>query len=141
MAYATLQNIIDYYGNDQLLITFDRDNNGVVDSEIVAAALDRASAEIDGYLTGRYTVPLVEPVPEILIGFCVDIALYKGAFNPALVTEEKRKRYRDAIRYLEKVAEGRITLGIEKPSQGGSGGASFVAAERITGRDRMKGIL
>ncbi len=138
--YATQQNIIDLYGNDELAVTFDRDNDGTAETSDIEAALTRASEEIDGYLSGRYTTPLTT-VPGHLVTMCVDIAMYKGAVNPAMVTEEKRLRYRDAIRYLEQVANGKISLGIEKESLGGQGGAAFFGNDRIMTRDNLKGIL
>jgi phage gp36-like protein len=139
MAYATAQDIIDRYSADQLLITFDRDAIGQADPEAVARALDDATAEIDGYLAGRYALPLSEP-PRILAFMCVDIALYKGSLETA-VTDERRRRYQDAIAYLVRVAKGDIALFSSDPGapQGGSG-ASFSAGGRVFTRDSMKDL-
>ena len=43
----------------------------------------------------------------------MDIAVYRLASSSALDTEERRTRYRDAVRYLERVAEGKIRLGAD----------------------------
>ena len=136
MDYATEQDIIDRYSQDELYLAFDRDGDGALDAGAVTKALADASAEIDGYLVGRYNLPLAA-APAILTGLAVDIALYKGSVSTTQ-TEEKRQRYEDAVRYLTKVAEGKISLGIEKPSQGGSGGASFVANPRRMTRDSLR---
>ena len=139
MAYATAQDIIDRYSEEQLLITFDRDAEGAPDPNTVDRALDDASSEIDGYLAGRYSLPLAAP-PRILTFMCVDIALYKGSVETA-VTEERRRRYQDAIGFLVRVAKGEISLFSSDPGapQGGSG-ASFSAGPRVFTRDSMKDL-
>ncbi|SPD73811.1 conserved hypothetical protein [uncultured Desulfobacterium sp.] len=141
MAYAVKQDIIDRYGEDAFYSAFDWDGIDDVDDTVVDTALEGASDEIDGYLAGRYTLPL-QTIPRILILQCVDIALYRGSgVSGASQTEEKKERYDDAIKYLLKVAEGKISLGIEKPSQGGSGGSAFSSNDRLFTRETMKGIL
>ena len=145
MSYATEQDIINRYSEDELLMAFDRDGDLAVDQDgegasIALAALADASAEIDGYLAGRYTLPLEIPRPGFLTLYCVDIALYKGSLVTE-VTEEKRKRYEDAIRFLRSVAKGEIQLFASDPSapEGGTG-ASFSADDRIFTRDTMRGM-
>ncbi|MDS6630663.1 DUF1320 domain-containing protein [Klebsiella michiganensis] len=49
--------------------------------------------------------------PGILTGKCCDIARYELTGAQTQNTEEIRQRYEDAIRYLERVADDRITLG------------------------------
>lgn len=142
--YATISDIIDRYSEEQLLLAFDRDGDGEVDENdaeesVADKALSDASEEIDGYLAGRYSLPL-STVPKILTFFCVDIAIYKGSVETA-VSEEKRKRYDDAIKFLGLVAQGKIQLFASDPSapQGGSG-ATFSGGTRIFTRDSMKDL-
>ncbi len=142
--YATEQDIIDRYSEDQLLIAFDRDGDGLVDVDLLGEsvadkALSDASDEIDGYLAGRYSLPL-STVPKILTFMCVDIALYKGTTSAA-VTEEKRTRYKDALAFLTMVASGKIQLFASEPGapQGGSG-ASFSAGDRTFTRGTMRDL-
>ena len=144
MKYATEQDIIDRYSQEQLLITFDRDGDGAVDLDgegvsVAEKSLTDATEEIDGYLSGRYNLPL-DTVPKILTFMAVDIALYKGSVETA-VTEERRTRYQDAIRFLTKVAEGKIQLFSSYPSapQGGTG-ATFNAGNRLFTRNSMKDL-
>lgn len=137
MAYATQEDLLNRHGDEAVIIAFDRANIGNIDGVALAAALADATSEIDGYLAGVYTLPLTT-VPPLLPLFCCDIAMYRGA-KGASVTDECRRRFEDAIRYLSKVAEGKIRLFSSDPSapEGGSG-ASFVAGERIFTRARMK---
>lgn len=58
MAYATRQDIIDRYGEDELIVAADHDEDGVADATVVEQGLADASDEIDAYLAGRYTLPL-----------------------------------------------------------------------------------
>lgn len=138
MPYAVQQDIIDRYGSDSLYVAFDRDGNGALDTDAVTRSLSDASEEIDTYLIGRYPLPLAA-TPKILTFICVDIAMYKGS-NATAVTEEKRTRYEDAIRLLTKIAKGEISLGLEKPEQGGKGGASFASSERLFTRNALRGM-
>jgi len=120
-----------------VVLTFDRENLGSADPTAEAAALLDASSEIDGYLAGRYSLPLAT-VPPNLILFCCDIAIYRGS-KGSMVTEECRKRFEDAIRYLSKVAEGKISLFASDPSApNGGSGASFTGSERVFTRTKMR---
>ncbi|WP_375591719.1 gp436 family protein [Chitiniphilus eburneus] len=134
--YATPAQWIAQFGEKEAVSLTDRAYAGVPDEVLLADALERASAEIDGYLGGRYAVPLT-PAPPILANYCGDIARYRlcGAGSPA--TEEIRQRYRDAVRFLEHVAAGRVTLG-GMPSGAPVPSATpvrFVTGGRVFARD------
>lgn len=136
MPYATKQDIIDQYGENELIISADHDLDGIADADVVDRALSGASDEIDTYLVGRYPLPLAT-VPPILKPLCIDIALYKMSTGTA-VTDEKRRRYDDAVKLLTKIAEGKLTFGLEKPPAGASG-AVFTGPERQFTRDKLSG--
>jgi len=110
--YATQANIIDRYGENALYAVADRDGDGALDDEAIGRALDDATAEIDSYLAARYPLPLTV-APKIIVILCVDIALYR--LSPDHGTEERRKRYEDAVRMLKLISEGKMSLGIEEP--------------------------
>jgi len=135
--YATEQDIIDRYSDDELLIAFDRDGSGMADPGAVTRALTDASSMIDAYLTARYQLPL-QTVPDILVPVCVDIALYKGSISTAQ-TDEKRQRYQDAIKLLDKVAQGLIKLGLD-PETAPSQQADILldAPGKLFGRDTLE---
>lgn len=110
MAYATQQNLIDRFGEDELIQLTDRDNLGAINATVVSRALGDADATINGYLAARYTLPLSSPVPEMLERLACDIARY--ALFEDQVTEIVEKRYKDAIALLRDVSAGRAELGI-----------------------------
>ena len=78
----------------------------------ITQALADASAEIDGYIEGRFTLPLTDP-PAVLNRLATDIAMYRlQALRPLHDLEDARKRYDDAVAMLTKVAAGELTLGL-----------------------------
>lgn len=111
MAYATYDDLVAKYGEDFVLLCFDRIGIGSPDEATVNANLADASALIDSYLTIRYDVP-IDPVPPILLAICRDIAVYYGSPDYASgLTDEKRRRYEDARAWLQSVKDGDADLG------------------------------
>lgn len=108
MPYATQIDIDTIYSTDALFVA-DRDGDGSVDVAAVDQALASASAEIDGYLAVRETLPLTG-THDILVQFCVDIALYRLAVAGTAMTETHRERYEDAISSLKDFASGKMRL-------------------------------
>lgn len=114
MTYATQQNMIDRFGEDELIQRTDRAGLGVIDATVINRALGDADATINGYLAARYTLPLANPVPEILERLACDIARY--ALFDDQVIETVEKRYKDAIAYLRDVSTGKAELGLSDTS-------------------------
>lgn len=108
MAYAVKADIVSLY-SDAALYVADRDGDGVPDDVAIDQALQNASGEIDVYLGVRYDVP-VAPVPQVLVGLSVDIALYRLAQAADVRTTEHRVRYEDALELLGKFATGKAAL-------------------------------
>lgn len=112
MSYATPTNALDQLGTPELVALTDRDNLGVVDTAIFQAALDRASDEIDIYLAARYATPMAV-VPGLIVTCCIDIARYRLSGAEVSETDPVRTRFKDAIRFLESVRDGKTKLGAE----------------------------
>lgn len=110
MPYATPDQFIKTFSERETISLTDEKRTGAVDSDKLEFALTRASNVIDGYLVGRYKTPWPDS-PGILIGYCCDIARYQLASDYRVLSEEIRLRYDDAIKFLEKVASGKINLG------------------------------
>lgn len=107
-----------------------------IDDEVLNRALADAEAEVDGYLVGRYTLPLAT-VPRILTGVACDIARYRLYDDRA--TEHVRQRYDDAVKLLRSVAEGKLTLGLDSNSQPTptTSGAQFTEPQRVFTRESL----
>lgn len=126
MAYATLAHLIERYGELEITQLTDAASPGLIDEAVAARALDDASAVIDGYLGGRYTLPLAA-VPPALVNACCELArarLYKDALPPVV-----EKRHDEAMRYLDLLGQGRITLGAA-PEPASTHDARIVSAAR-----------
>ena len=81
-----------------------------VDDARLDRALEAASAEIDGWLGGRYATP-VEPVPHTLTIAAMDIAFYRLQLSVAASpSEAARQQYVDWRSYFGKVASGAMDL-------------------------------
>lgn len=124
--YAQVSDLIDRYGEQEIIQLTDRATPpiGRIDTTVAERALSDADAEIDAYLSGRYSLPLAS-VPPVLTRVACDIARYRLWDDQA--PEEVRSRYEDARRLLESLSAGRVTLG---PAQGASG-VQYTAPVRV----------
>jgi phage gp36-like protein len=107
MPYATQADLIQRFGDEELIQLTDRAQIGQVDRATVTAALGDADAAIEGYLAGRYAVP-VSPIPALLRRMACDIARFFLYGNAA--PEPVRQAYEDALRVLKDLADGRAVL-------------------------------
>ena len=116
MAYATQQDLIDRFGESEVIALTDRSDPpaGAVDAAVAALALSDADSEIDVYVGRRYTLPL-EPVPTVLVRVACDIARYRLSDDADVLTEEVSNRYNGALRLLRDLAAGKATLGVAAP--------------------------
>jgi phage gp36-like protein len=111
MPYSTLQDVQSEIGSDVLVEITDTTDAGVVDETVVASAIERADAIINGYLSWRVAVP-VSPVTDTLTELSVDIAIYTLFSRREVVPEFREKRYRSAISFLIAFSKGEVGLGM-----------------------------
>lgn len=137
MGYATKQNLIDRFGQEELIQLTDRGNTGAIDDTVLNQALADADAEIEGYLVGRYALPLVS-VPPVLTRIACDVARYHLYDDHA--TEQVRVRYEDVRKLLEGIASGKVQLGL--PASAGAapvaGAPEVSAPEREFTKDTLR---
>ena len=140
MPYATPQDLIDQLGEREARALSDRAGTGVVDQAVLTRLLDLAEDEARGHLARRYAVPLTSPtgqpaaVPTKLKSVVVDIARYLGTGTEIVATEEIRNRYRDAVKWLEGVANGTIALDLQLAGAGGPAPVGGATAVRTGGK-------
>lgn len=110
--------------------------------DVIVSAINDAQGVIDGFLARRgYTVPLPAPAPSIVRQWARAIARYllhkdrlTGEQNDPIVRD-----YRDALKFLQLVADGKFSLGPEDsvaPTGGGS--PQFSAPARVFDRQSLK---
>jgi len=136
MPYVTQQNLIDRFGQEELIQLTDRTQSGAIDAAVINKALADADAEINGYLSAKYTLPL-NPVPVVLERIAGDVARY--FLYEDRVTEQVERRYKDALRFLESVAKGTIRIGVDAANQApaASGGPQYSAPDRVFTADTL----
>ena len=76
MSYATIAQMTERYSAAMLIALTDRAEvpTGAVDEAVVTRALAEADAMIDGYLAGRYALPLTS-TPPLLTDIAQAIAI------------------------------------------------------------------
>lgn len=137
MNYAAPINLIDQFGAEEIAQRADRGTprlvtaemlavaaagGGLVDYtpeeqaatlaalEVVNARLLDAESVINGYLATRYTVPLAA-VPRLVTMIACDLARY--ALYDDIVPTTVADRNKNAIKQLEAIAKGLISLGVD----------------------------
>lgn len=138
MGYATQQDMVDQFGEREVIALTDRDNLGTIDEAVLSKALAHADALIDGHLVGRYALPLAGGFP-LLKHYACDIARYVLSGAEVTEVETVRARYKDAIRYLEGVRDGRTLLGADASGKVAAEPAriAVVSSERTFTQDSL----
>jgi phage gp36-like protein len=126
MPYANALDLETRFGLEELIQLTDRAFAGTPDMGVVEAALADASQLIDGYLAGRYTLPLSE-TPAPIKRACCDISRHYLHGNGA--PEDVRRAYDDAVSLLRAVAAGKYRLPI--PSTGQEPAASLTGETTV----------
>ena len=141
MAYCTKADILDQIDEDILVqLTDDDDTGSVVDAK-VTAAIGRADEEIDGYCGKRYSVPF-STVPGRVRDLSVDIAIYHLYGRRKGAPDQREKNYNNAIRFLEKIAGNKGSLGENDPdgTPAETHKPKISQSDRIFTRDKMDGF-
>lgn len=133
MTYATQQDLIDRFGERELVELTDRADPpaGVIDAAVVAAALADADEIVNSYVGKRYDLPLAS-VPAVLTRVAGDIArhlLHKDAPSEAV-----QKARDEALRFLRDVSKGEAVL-----DSGGDEPAPAEASVQVESQDKLFG--
>ncbi len=142
MTYTTQSELEDHYGTALLVDLTDRAEvaTGVIDTDVVAQAIDDAAGEINGYLKAKYVLP-IEGVPDPLGVLARRIAIYNlHVYDP---TPKIVRDYERAIQTLKDISKGLVQLDAEgvAPKSSGAGGAQVTDRERPMTADNMKGFI
>jgi phage gp36-like protein len=146
MTYATLQDLIDRFGERELVQRTDRVNRPptTIDTSVVDQALEGASSLADGYLLKVYKLPLASPAPRALVDKVSDIARYNLRDESADKDSTVVRNYQAALAWLRDVANGVVTLDVgagEEPEAAGGGGVRSTSGPRTFTPDSLKGFV
>ena len=130
MPYATRNDLVERFGENEIA-----QRERMLPAGATDGALNDAGQDIDGYLSVRYSVPLV-PVPETLVRLACDIARYRLLGDAA--SDDVRARYKDAIAALRDIGAGRSRLPEAQANAVARDSATveMVSAPRVFGRAR-----
>lgn len=117
MTYATLTDLIDSFGESELieLTNLDNPSADTINEIKVDAILSQTDGFIEGYLSRVLPFPLDSEnnahyfILTILKDKAVDIARYRLE-SKGEVREDVRRRFEDVLKWLEMVAKGEIIL-------------------------------
>lgn len=131
--YATPQQMIDRFGFPEMVrLSRPEDRSAEeVDEVKIATALADATSTIDGYLRGRYAVPLAAPPVDVVRAAC-HLARYDladtGRSEPTDHMVEVRK---EIMSWLKQI--GNETVRIDAPRSGGE--TSNTGGMRVSDRE------
>lgn len=110
MSYASKADLIDRYGQRELVQTTDKaaPPTGTINDTTVSRALSAADAEIDSRLGLLYAVPITGTVPQRVIDCACKIARFY--LHEDRVSDQIRDAYKDELKWLDDVARGRATI-------------------------------
>lgn len=135
MSYAAQADLEAAIDQQALIDLTDDEKTGAINATRLTRALADADAVIDGYLRGRYSVPLAT-TPPFVRHIAVSLALY-GLFErrahvlggaPKWVAD----RFANAKDSLRSIRKGDLDLGVEPPPA-----ASSAIAAEADGPDRL----
>jgi len=137
--YTSLAILIERIGEAEIIRLTDDESTGAVVASRVTAAITEADAVIEGYLRGRYPVPLT-PVPPVIAKLAADLAihnLYQRRFG--LEMPDGLEKLQDtALKMLREIQAGKLSLGVEEadtPRQAGEYRTNKTADDRVFSRE------
>jgi phage gp36-like protein len=143
VTYATLDQLKAKLGEQTMVSLTDRDlpRTGAIVVAVVDRALTDTDATIDGFLAGRYRLPIEGGIPAQVTDLALAIAAYK--LHPFKPDDKIQKDYDDARSDLAKIADGRIRLSIAglEPASSGATGVQVTDRERPLTADSLRGFI
>lgn len=154
MAYSTPTDLQDLVPYEELVsLCFDGDPDDYASEEELTAAqaaavtakateaIEDADGLINGYCGKVYDTPM-DPVPKVIAKFSKVIAVYNLYARRQGAPEDRRIRYKEAIRFLQDVAAGKASLGEIEPTAASPGAHApdIQSSTRVFTRDTLKGF-
>lgn len=101
MPYSTATDMVLAYGEQRMISIADRDDDSIVDADVVAGAIVRADEFINGYLSEYLPVVLVPSITQASIAIA-----YEYLHGPSGSNEDSRLGYDRAVKWLSDIAKG-----------------------------------
>ena len=98
--YTSKAALVARWGTDEVTRSADRDpQDGVDDVDAIAEACADASSLVESY------VGTIDPPSKVLVMHATNVAMYLLSQSAEILTEEKRKRYDDALSWLKMMSK------------------------------------
>jgi phage gp36-like protein len=119
MAYCTLDDIKEVLPEAMLIdLTDDRTPSQAIVQSVVDAAIGTAGETMNGFLRGRYTLPLPSEGIGLLKSIAVSLAVFelycRRPDDSKELPDHIQKKWTNANKLLELIQKGTVTLGIEQ---------------------------
>ena len=144
--YATVTDMIARFGETQIIrLSQPEDRTAeTVDEDKVNIALADASAVIDGYIRGRYSVPIVAPPAEIVRATCIRARYDLSDPERSSPTDEMGKGRADVIKWLEAISKELVNLDVPRALVTGTdqvgSGPRISDRGRVFSQDTLRGF-
>ena len=142
MAYCTLADLVDRYGETEVLQLTDRNHDGIADTQVLDPVFADVDALIDAHLASRYALPL-SSVPRVLVRLACDLVreMLMMAGGARLDSESAEKRAADAARgILRDLSKGLVSIGLPVPTAS-AGSVQMETGGRAWSREQAGGYL
>ena len=128
---------------DLLIQLTDEENLGVINEETVNGVIKDAQVLFEGYVRGRYPLPLT-PVPDLAVSIVADLAAH-GMFSlrPLFDMPKTIQDRRDtALNLMARIQDGKMPLFEPATAPAATGGNVVQTAgpERAFSRDTLRGF-
>jgi phage gp36-like protein len=138
VSYIAQADLDEYISETNLIQLTDDDRTGAANAGVVTECISGSEDEVNGYLSGLYTVPIVGDVPGIVTESCVVLACRRLYLRRGGVPESFQSQVDDTISLLTKIAEGKIKLDIDGPTAD-FGSVEVSTVERVNSRKKWSG--
>jgi len=119
MFYCTLEDIEKQLSTAALIqLTNDSPEQSEIDNVVCEEAIIYSSSLVDGYLRGKYSLPLNTHFPLLRV-VAIDLSIYR-LYSRRIQTEIPEailENYKNAIKTLEQLKKGVITLETEDSTE------------------------
>ena len=145
MGYATNADVETRLGTALYVQLADDAGTGAANEGVVNEARAAAEAEVNGYLAGRYRVPVdTSSSPEtatLLKSVTLDLVEWRLHARRPPVPEDVRSKWAAAVKWMEGVAVGRLWLPGEPAGSESCGPvAAAVGESRLLSRSELEGL-
>ena len=150
MAYITKEQLSERLGATLYARLTDRVQGTTADDVVGQQIVEAAEAEVNSYLARRYAAPVdlaAHPELELVLRACVlDVAEYLAWKSSPFISDPPQRvqaLYAGALRWLERVANGRVALPAAGPLAGSTAqpdGPRYAAQPRRFTAEELDGL-